>query len=78
MSVFIDILTALVGLNNLVNVALPKDILVLSGFKVAGSVYEKNIVRVTIALSLENKNADRDTRTKEKICRQTDYRVQNI
>ena len=78
MSVFIDILTALVGFNDLVNVALPKDILVLSGFKVAGSVDEKNVVRVTVSLSLENKDADRDARTKEQICRQSDYRIQNI
>ena len=78
MSIFIDILTALVGLNNLVNVALPKDVLVLSCFKVAGSVDEKNVVRVTVSLSLENKDADRDARTKEQICRQSDYRVQNI
>ena len=77
-SVFINILTALVGLNNLVNVALPKDVLVLSSFKVTGSVDEKDVVRVTVALSLEDKNADRDARTKEQICRQTDYRVQNI
>ena len=78
MSIFFDILTALVGPNNLVNVALTKDVLVLSGFKVAGSVDEKNVVRVAVALSLENKNADRDARAKEQICRQTDHRVQNI
>ena len=78
MSIFFDILTALVGLNNLVNVALTKDVLVLSGFKVAGSVDEKNVVRVTVSLSLENKDAYGDARTKEQICRQTDYRVQNI
>ena len=40
-SVFINILTALVGLNNLVNVALAKDVLVLSGFKVVGRINEE-------------------------------------
>ena len=45
MSVFIDILTALVGFNNLVNVALPKDILVLSGFKVVGRINEAKAVQ---------------------------------
>ena len=40
MSILINVLTALVCVYDLVDVALPEDVLILSGFKVLGSVDE--------------------------------------
>ena len=53
----VHILTTLVGLNNLVNVALTEYILVFTGFKIARSINEQNVVGIVVSLSL----ADKDT-----------------
>ena len=53
MSILINVLTALVCVYDLVDVALPEDVLILSSLKVFGSVDEQDVIRIAVALPLE-------------------------
>ena len=61
MSILISAFTALVCVYDLVDVALPEDVLILSSLKVFGSVDEQDVIRIAVALPLEYEDTDRNT-----------------
>ena len=78
MSILVHIFAALIGLDDLINVALTKNILVLASFKIIGSINEQNVIGIAVALPLENKDTHRNTCAKEEIGRETDHGIQHI
>src|SRR5699024_10565709 len=78
MSILINVLTALVCVYDLVDVALPEDVLILSSLKVFGSVDEQDVIRIAVALPLEYEDTDRNTGAEEEVCRKTNDGIQHI
>ena len=78
MSVLVHVFTMLISLYDFVDVALTEDVLILSSFKVLGSVNEQDVIRITVALSFKNENTNGNTGTKEEICWESDNSIQYI
>ena len=78
MGILVHILTPLVCLDNLINVAFSENVLIFASLKIIGSVDEKDVVRVAVAFSLEDENTNRNAGAKEKVSRKSDDGIQNI